>query len=1409
MEELDRCSQDQLVWFLAPTVALCTQQHEVLRSQLRAARTRLLIGADNVDRWSEKRLWDSVLSGVQIVVSTHAVLLDALGHGFVRIARLALLVFDEAHHCRRKHPANRIMQDFYHPRKLSHGPASVPHILGLTASPIQSKPKDLVVIETNLDSICRTPRRQRQEMLKFVNRPVVKKLFYRDKDDDYHQHLKAASRESMALRLLRRICHQIAPESPTGVDQPSIGTPLPTGGYEGQLVKFRKKAVHVYDELGAWAADYFILESIKILKQGLDVESPFVFGFKDDEKTKLLQVLSAIPALMLTSFRPEEGNEMPLSPKAECLIAFLAEQDPERCSGLVFVKQRAVVSVLHALLSQHPRTAKQFRCATFVGLSNSAHRRYSMSEMLDLKAQREALTELKAQVKNIIIATDVLEEGIDVIACNLVVCFDLPSNLKSFVQRRGRARQEQSTFAVLLSDPNSGENKDKIHAWQQLEEEMIRLYQDETRCLQQEMAEEPTENVTYELNLPSTGAKLTADGALGHLHHFCALLPPQPFVDLRPAFETQQNELTGMFTATVTLPNCVNASVRCAASRKAWQTQKAAVKDVAFQAYQALFHAGLLNDHLLPLKHDTALDEEDPIDDLPAVVEVSTQHDPWLELAQAWSCPDCHYTTISLHEDGKNGPSELEFVLVSPSALPAIKPIKMYWSECVTFTLTLGSPHRVSCPKPEILEVMREITQLIQRSIHSDQYPDHGNDFIALFIPSSESRHLVKWLETNGGRNPALDHFRAHPATPCRGFIRAPSTYGRPYLFQRWCNADTTVGAGEIELECAPLPKRRNFLRPETLSEGAAPANISDGEAALLRTERFCAQDATVDRLPIEQARFGLFIPGLLQHIEMTLVAQRLCATILRTVQFTDLGLVITAISCPSAQWVTNYQRLEFIGDSVLKFVVSQQLFVGHPSWHEGYLTRARAKLTSNDTFAQAAVRLGLDSFIIAEPVRATGKSYSHPRISDTRPRNPSAEKRELSSKTLADVVEALVGAAYVDGGFPLARACMKVFLPDTELEPPEVEPSARPQLLSNSGTKLTNFIIAKVEIMIGYEFQDKGLLLEALTHPTCERDLQTESYQRLEFLGDAVLDMLVVSLLATEKVSVSQGDMTRIKAAMVNGHLLGFFCLDFSTEEEVTDVEEGGMGMGMGMRGADMAKTGLRHGAKGNGVFQFQTKVRREQRYLWQYMRFHNQELAMARERSLARHRQLQGDIRSALATGPCYPWVLLTRLNPDKFLSDMIESVIGAIFRDSRSDLQPCRRFLDRIGLAPYLRRVCVDRVDVEHPRNALQRIAGSEPVQWTVGVEREGEGDDEREGEGDHDHFHGPPSHLDQNPYKYHCTVSVNDEPLACVAGCLTKEEAMATAAEWAKNRMVERRKEREGSGQGEPGQIVGGM
>lgn len=95
--ELERCSSSssKRIWFLAPTVALCQQQSLAIQTHLPAYQTRVLTGADGVEFWTEQRLWDAVLMNVPVVVSTHAVLRDALTHGFVKMEGLSLIVFDE------------------------------------------------------------------------------------------------------------------------------------------------------------------------------------------------------------------------------------------------------------------------------------------------------------------------------------------------------------------------------------------------------------------------------------------------------------------------------------------------------------------------------------------------------------------------------------------------------------------------------------------------------------------------------------------------------------------------------------------------------------------------------------------------------------------------------------------------------------------------------------------------------------------------------------------------------------------------------------------------------------------------------------------------------------------------------------------------------------------------------------------------------------------------------------------------------------------------------------------------------------------------------------------------------------------------------------------------------------------
>lgn len=75
-------------------MSLCAQQFGVIKTQIPSILPKIVTGSDKVDSWS-KSTWEGVLFNVNLVVTTHQVLLDALMHGFVHISSLALIIFDE------------------------------------------------------------------------------------------------------------------------------------------------------------------------------------------------------------------------------------------------------------------------------------------------------------------------------------------------------------------------------------------------------------------------------------------------------------------------------------------------------------------------------------------------------------------------------------------------------------------------------------------------------------------------------------------------------------------------------------------------------------------------------------------------------------------------------------------------------------------------------------------------------------------------------------------------------------------------------------------------------------------------------------------------------------------------------------------------------------------------------------------------------------------------------------------------------------------------------------------------------------------------------------------------------------------------------------------------------------------
>jgi ERCC4-related helicase len=242
-------------------------------------------------------------------------------------------------------------------------------------------------------------------------------------------------------------------------------------------MQYGRKSEHIYKELGPWASDYFVQKTNELYTGNTGTFTKTAFR-RDEVLGKLLaKYFNPLGSrYMITSTLVDHPDS--LSDKAAKLVDLIGKQGLDT-TGVIFVKERVVVSVLFQILSTHPQTAERFKFATFVGLSNNVKRKAGIHELLDLESQNKSLEAFRVKQKDIIIATDVLEEGIDVTACNLVICFDPPQNLKSFIQRRGRARKKQSRFVIMQPCTST---RTKTDRWIQLEEEVSRLCQDEKRA---------------------------------------------------------------------------------------------------------------------------------------------------------------------------------------------------------------------------------------------------------------------------------------------------------------------------------------------------------------------------------------------------------------------------------------------------------------------------------------------------------------------------------------------------------------------------------------------------------------------------------------------------------------------------------------------------------------------------------------------------------------------------------------------------------------------------------------------------------------------------------------------------------------------------------------------------------------
>ena len=782
-------------------------------------------------------------------------------------------------------------------------------------------------------------------------------------------------------------------------------------------------------------------------------------------------------------------------------------------------------------------------------------------------------------------------------------------------------------------------------------------------------------------------AKITLRDALQHLHHFCNTLPATPYTVCGPIF-TFDHTVNGRITCRVILPNSVDSSAREFRSKGVWSTERWSRMDAAFEAYVGLYRVGLINDNLLPL---TAYDEEAArfnaeVAKRPAVTAVNAKFNPWPAVAGAWQSTMMVYlSTIRI----LSGVTEImRMKMISPCRLPQLFDLTLYVSASTVLRVEIGEGVRRF--KDEIsVAAANEITKVLLTSVFPNRMKEADGGFPLLFTPDEDVGDPQGWLERVRGTHDSNDILSGLENAATMGIVRDRFKSGKAYILHGVDQIEQDSLAS-MRLKVKKFPKRTDFLH-------RVPADAMEKKDNFVFLD---PEDCRIDRMPVIYAQFARYIPSIMHHVENALLTDHLQNGVLAPVDFSGPASVFPAICASAARENGDYQRLEFLGDSILKMLTSTSLMADHQTWHEGYLPRAKDHIVSNGRLAIAAQQTALDKYILTKAF--TGKKWKPP--SNMGLDSPqTTQHRKVSTKTLADVVEALVGAAFLDGGFTKALSCLRIFIPEVSWLPL----AERNKMLlraacpsPQSPTTPTNLAI--LETLVGHIFVCKRLLLEAVTHPSHLSIPSTPSYQRLEYLGDAILDYLVTTTIFSygdrSKNALQPQRMHTLRATAVNASFLAFRSLSRTVPIPMAEIAP-----------PDPNEAPL--------LIPSARPIS-----LPQFLRYAPiPALVSALNATRNRFAALEPAIDAALGHSVVYPWQEFAAFAPEKVFSDMIEALLGAVYIDTSGDLKSCDALLRRFGILGWVETALEKEARIRHPKEELGILARIEKVRYRVWIEK----------------------------------------------------------------------------------------
>ncbi|XP_030198195.1 ATP-dependent RNA helicase DHX58 [Gadus morhua] len=394
----------------------------------------------------EKDFFSYVLKKSDLVICTAQILENALAtpedDRHVELSDITLLIIDECHHTHKEGVYNQIMRRYI--GRKHNGERKLPQILGLTASPggantVPQAVDHVLEICANLDSAIVSAEVHAPELAAKVPRPrTTFDIVEKRPEDPFADHLT-----SMMLKI-----HEYLYTADPSLQFREIGTQ----DYEADVVLLEESGVKQGKRLLAQCALHLRqYNNALLINDTLRMEDAYK-SLGDFYATKANTAIDKTDRFLIELFRKNQERLSSLSidvryanPKMAQLQTTLLNQFGESTSsrGIIFSKTRLSTNCLLDWVSNNPAMQKaNIQAAILTGAGSGNN---SMSQ----NQQKDTIRNFRNGTLNLLISTSVAEEGLDIQECNLVVRYGLLTNEIAQQQAMGRARANDSVYAVV------------------------------------------------------------------------------------------------------------------------------------------------------------------------------------------------------------------------------------------------------------------------------------------------------------------------------------------------------------------------------------------------------------------------------------------------------------------------------------------------------------------------------------------------------------------------------------------------------------------------------------------------------------------------------------------------------------------------------------------------------------------------------------------------------------------------------------------------------------------------------------------------------------------------------------------------------------------------------------------------